>query len=162
MSNVFPYSFNFKNLSDSEDRRVTYCVLVEQTRTRSKKTVIKAKHGWDEPWATVLDLSDLTETPAWEELTDQERKDSTMARCHFFWDCMRYSAVLGFLEINAVQDSVDWSKITIFLQRLKKPAYDKDLNIREVRSLIKGETNYIQELINAFPELDIQIVNNGF
>jgi hypothetical protein len=153
MSAVCPYTFEFdyESTENGPATRRTVTVLVQMFRTRSKQNVVRVNHNWEESWRTVLNVDHS-------QLIDDPNRGEALARmesCVFFWECMRYSAVLGFLSTSQIEDYTDYAKIKAFIANLEKPTPNG--------GKIKPEKDgYITKLIDAFPELSIIRLDNGF
>lgn len=52
-SHVYPFVFSFKPRNKNTETRV---VLLDTTRSRKGDWVIRVKDGWDEPWATIVNV----------------------------------------------------------------------------------------------------------
>lgn len=144
-SNVYPFVFSYKTLSARRDTR-TQIVLLDTTRSRKGDWVIRAKDGWDESWATVVNVDQTfghfltlsrVETKVFQGIkSKQEGKKVPFqvsreleggklgySRNTFFWNVLRWSFVTALVDgyVSSVENYIYSLKLEEKLHDLPTP-----------------------------------------
>jgi hypothetical protein len=140
------YSFQFLDWKfpcsneSFEPHRVTITqgIMVGPERTRKGKLVIKTRKNWDNEARTQIEVN-------------QRPGDNSMDQCHYFWECMHYSAVRSFIDDVLEYGDALWedSNTPIKVPEVPLPQYGVRID-------------YFDWLVKAIPSLEIKRIDNGY
>lgn len=138
---------------EGPNETVTHTVMVVMELSRSKKTVIRARGSWDGDLHTVVKEVPIPDFPPSNQLAEQHN----WADNHYFWDWMRYGAVLAILEIF-LEDEIYYDDTEYFREMLPQPVYWKGSGQRPEDK----NPQYFKLLEQLAAPIKFWIIDNGF
>lgn len=155
MSHQYPFIFSYEH----EGQCIFQTVMIESTRTRSKRYVIRAKTSNEEPFKEIINSDLLLEKQGYEDGIEGFLKRTAQqanvldgyeyAFQAFITEIGNLSAVIAFLTLLSDDDIIDWGDVISFQKKYGNPEI-------VIPYIWDEESDPIKAMIETFPQLKIE------